>query len=328
MRWWAMALGVLLGMLLLAGCSEPPAQPPVTISLLTFRYDHSRNMALALTRDAVISPMGTVTTSRPVVMKNVPIGVVPQQPYSLDTTNYPTANPQERQDYATVSPSYTPTFAPPIGPLDYANALAGLPEMSIAPSMCCCFNSPIPTVCGKVLTVNYSTPCDPGEISEEDATPVLVSMEAWWWVPYICDVHLRANCEPLTELGPFTFHDPWEREYHTYLVQRQTGEVGYEFDAFGPQDLMDALQILAQQDIGSVPAMNRFYPADSAGGILHRRYLVHQRRRAALRPLPQFPARRSIPSRRPGADVDAISLRQFRAVHLRRTTAGLLLHAQ
>lgn len=261
MRWWAIVPCALLGMLWLAGCSEPPAQPPVTLSLLTFRYDPSWNMAIAITRDAVISPMGTVTTSTPVVMKTAPIGVVSQQSYSLPTTNYPTANPQERQDFATIAPSYTPTFASPaLGPLDYANALASLPEMSIAPSMFCSFNSPIPTVCGKVLTVNYTTPCDPENLSEAEATAVLVSMEAWWWVPYICDVHLQANCEPLTELGPFTFHDPWEREYHTYLVQEQTGEVGYEFGAPGPADLAEAMQMLAQQDIGMGPATKGFTP--------------------------------------------------------------------
>ncbi len=31
MRWWAMIIGMLAGILLLAGCSEPPAQPPLTI---------------------------------------------------------------------------------------------------------------------------------------------------------------------------------------------------------------------------------------------------------------------------------------------------------
>ncbi len=260
MRWWAMATSAMLGMLLLAGCSEPPAQPPVTISLLTFHYDCSNNMAVAITRDAVISPMGTVPTSRPEVLKTVPIGVIAPQMYSEVTTNQPTASPEQRQDYATIAPTYTPTFATPVGPRDYAIALAALPEMSIAPSMFCSFNTPLPSVCSKVLTVNYTTPCNPEDINEVEARAVLVSMEAWWWVPYICDVHLLANGEPLTELGPFTFHNPWEREYHTYLVQCQTGEVGYEFDACGPTNLADALQVLSRQDIGPGPLAKGFTP--------------------------------------------------------------------
>lgn len=260
MRWWALVIGMLAGMLMVVGCSDPAAQPPVTISLLTFLYDPQRQVALAVTRDVVISPAGDFITSMPVNMATASPTMTPTQPYS---TNHPSGTMDyriERQDYGVVAPARAPYFIPPVGAQEYANALANLPQMNLMPAPGVSFANPVPTVTDGALSVNYLTLAGLDQLSVEQASPIFVSLESWWWVPGVHCLTLLINGNPLKVLGPYTFCTPLQRSLYTFLVQGDTGEVGYQIDAPYPANLADALDILAKRELALTPATQGFIP--------------------------------------------------------------------
>jgi len=256
MRWWMLACGLMAVSIFVAGCGDPAAGPAVTVSLLTFHYDPSRDVALATTRDAVVSPSTSFITSTPVMMKVAPPEVtIPSKPYStVVSSRFPNIN----RTYAVVSPGRLPKFGPYVSPQEYADLIAPLPVMSFCFGPDTRFANPCPTAKANVLTVNYRNVC--GTFTCDEATAIVASLETWWWVPSVCTYHFQADGKPIKNIGGYFIGDPWQHTFHTFVVQEQTGEIGFLVSGLHPRNLKEGLDILASRDICPTPAAKGFVP--------------------------------------------------------------------
>ncbi len=200
---------VLLGVLWVLGCAEPPSPGPPTppISLLTFHYDAARDVVLA------------------------------------HTVSLPTTVPLTAQRYA--------------------DLLATRADVRYAPAPGLRLSDPVPHVTDGAMTVDYHDVAGLAQFNAVQTEAVLAALEAWCWVPGVGTVSITANGAPLTALGSLVLTDPLTPRYHTYVVQTDTGEVGYLPGSPTPADLDDGLDILRRRDAFTAPA--GFQPLLPAG---------------------------------------------------------------
>ncbi len=227
MRGWILTLALVLGAWLLAGCesNEPPVSRVLTTSMLAFRYDDARGLALAAT-----------------------------YPLNLTVNDLP-------PDYAVLTNLQSwRMLVNSITPQRYATALAGLPAVSYLPGAEQTLGDPAAVVRGNVVTVNYRAARGLATLSRTQATAVLAALEAWWWVPGVSEVHVQANGQPLAALGPVALTDPLTRVAHTYVLNPNTGEIGYLVGGLSPTTPPEALDILKRREVLEFPATQGFLP--------------------------------------------------------------------
>jgi hypothetical protein len=151
-------------------------------------------------------------------------------------------------------------IAQPVTSQRFANALALASGVSYTPAANLRLANPVPTVNGAVLTVDYRDVAGLGQLASAQVNAILAALEAWWWVPGITEIQLQAAGQPITTLGPLTISQPLRREYHTYVIQPQTGEVGYLVGSLTPPTLTEAVRILRARQISEFPATQGFQP--------------------------------------------------------------------
>ncbi|MHB9025206.1 MAG: GerMN domain-containing protein [Armatimonadota bacterium] len=142
----------------------------------------------------------------------------------------------------------------------YADALESQPGMSYTPSTSLRLADPQATVTDGALTVNYRQADGLGAMSSAQATQVLAMLEAWWWTPGVRELRLQVKGEPVATLGPLAVTQPLARGFYTFVLQPDTGEVGYLVGSLNPRTPAEALGILQRREIREFPAARGFRP--------------------------------------------------------------------
>ncbi|HEX2951851.1 MAG TPA: GerMN domain-containing protein, partial [Armatimonadota bacterium] len=178
----------------------------------------------------------------------------PTQTMSLLTFDYDAA-----RDVA-LAHTYPSTYIRPLTAQGYVTALAVLPAVNYHPTANIHLANPIPRVDKKHLVVNYDSASGLDQLSSSQAAGLMAVLEDWLWAYEIKDVDLLVEGRPVRTLGPLTITQPLHRQFHTYVIQPVTGEVGYLVGALTPKSLADAVAILNRKEISELPALHGFEP--------------------------------------------------------------------
>ncbi len=148
----------------------------------------------------------------------------------------------------------------PIDPQRYATALALLSGAGYTPTAGVRLADPEATLTDSTLTVNYRDSASLAQLSSAQAMAVMAVLEAWFWVPGVRAMSLRVNGEPVRVLGPLAMTQPLRPVYHTYVVQPDTGEIGYLVGAATPGNPTEAIASLRSRVISPLPVQRGFQP--------------------------------------------------------------------
>lgn len=150
----------------------------------------------------------------------------------------------------------------PISAQAYANALSRLPDMSYTPTETIKFDNPIATYNKRHrrLSVNYRNIAGLDQLASAQTAAVLAALEAWWWVPDVNEIYLQLEGRTSSLLGPLVIYQPLRHQYHTYILNAHTGEIGYLYGNLSPSTIREAVSILNRHEITTYTAMQGFQP--------------------------------------------------------------------